>query len=118
MRYDNNLIINVISTKSGNKSHYELLFGYKPKLNESSKTFGDIGGLATKDKFQDILRNRRSICIFVGYTDNHSRGVLRMLNLETCGVINSRDVVSLNWLCKDWIIEKSTLHKRVENDDD
>jgi hypothetical protein len=31
----------------------------------------------------------------VGYTDNHSRDVSRMLDLNTCGDINSRDAV---WL--------------------
>jgi hypothetical protein len=76
-----------IATKSENKCSYAL-FGCKPKLNSILKTFGEIGGVTTKDKFQGKLRNCGSTCMFVDYTDNHSRDVLRALNLETCGVIS------------------------------
>jgi hypothetical protein len=95
---------NVIDTKSGNKCPYELLFGCKPKLNSSLMTFGDIGVVTTKDKIQGKLRNRGSTCMFVGNTDNHSRDVIRMLNLKNRGVIDVRDVVWLNKMYKDWII--------------
>jgi hypothetical protein len=108
---------NLISTKSGNKCPYELLFGCKPKLNLSLKSFGEIGVVTTKDKFQVKLRNRGSTCMFVGYTDNHSRDVFRMLNLKTRGVINARDVIYLNKMYKDCIIERSTIYKAIEEED-
>jgi hypothetical protein len=41
-----------------------------------------------------------------------------MLNLKTRGVINSRDFVWLNRMYKDWIIEKSKIHKTFEDDED
>jgi hypothetical protein len=53
----------------------------------------------------------------VGYTDNHSRVVYLMLNLEYLGVIDSRDAICLNKIFKDWVIEKLTIHKTVEDDD-
>jgi hypothetical protein len=40
-----------------------------------------------------------------------------MLNLETRGVINYGDVVSINKIYKVYITEKSTIYKTVEDDD-
>jgi hypothetical protein len=46
-------------------------------------------------------------CIIVGYAKNHSCNVLRMLNLDTHTIINSRDIIWLNKTCKDWVIDRS-----------
>ena len=54
----------------------------------------------------------------VGYTGNHSRDVYRVLNLETHGIINSQDIVWLNKMHKDWITDKSTIRRTVDNDYD
>jgi hypothetical protein len=104
-------LLNVIATISGNKTPYELLFGCKPKLNLSLKTFGEIGVVTTKDKIQENLRNRGSTCTLAGYTYNHSRDVSPMLNLKSRRAVNSRDVFWLNKMYKGWIIEKSIIYK-------
>jgi hypothetical protein len=75
---------------------YELIFGCKPKLNSKLRAFGEIGVVTTKDKIQGKLRNRVCACMFIGYTENHSSDVFWMLKLETCGIINARDIVWLN----------------------
>ena len=107
---------NIIATKSESKCPYELLFGCKPRLNSTLKAFGEIGVVTTKDKIQGKLKNRGTPCMFVGYTENHSRDVYRMLNLETHGIINSRDIVWLNKMHKDWIKEKSTTIRTADDD--
>ena len=109
---------NIIATKSENKCPFELLFGCKPKLNSTLKIFGEIGVVTTKDKIQGKLKNRGTPCMFVGYTENHSSDVYRMLNLETHGIINSRDIAWLNKMHKYWITDKSTIRRTVDNDYD
>ena len=83
---------NIISIKSDEKCPYQLLFGAKPKLPSALKAFGEIGVVTTKDDIQGKLKNRGTYCMFVGYSVNHASDVYRMLNLETKGIINTRDV--------------------------
>jgi hypothetical protein len=86
----------IISTKSNLKGPFELLYGEKPKLHDNLKMFGEVGVVTTKDKIQAKLSNRGTTCMFVGYTEHHSRDVYRMLNLTTNSIINSRDITWLN----------------------
>ena len=98
---------NVISTKYELKSPHELLFGSKPILNTGLRIFGEVGVVTKKDKIQAKLMNRGTTCIFVGYTENHSNDVFRMLNFEANAVIHSRDIIWLHKLHKDWVKNKS-----------
>jgi hypothetical protein len=59
--------------------------------------------VTTKDKIQAKLTNRGTPCIFVGYAENHSKDVFRTLNLETNAIINSRDIIWLKKMHKDWL---------------
>jgi transposase InsO family protein len=79
----------IISTKSNLKSPFELLYGEKSILHDNLKIFGEVRVVTTKDKIQAKLSNRRTTCMFVGYTEHHSRDVYRMLNLTTNSIINS-----------------------------
>ena len=97
---------NVLSTKSNFKSPFESLFGAKPILHDNLKIFGEVGVVTTKDKIQAKLTNRGTPCIFVGYAENHSKDVYRMLNLETNSIINSRDIIWLKKMHKDWLKNK------------
>jgi hypothetical protein len=97
---------NVLSTKSSFKNPFELLFGEKPILHDKLTIFGEVGVVTTKDKIQAKLTNRGTSCIFVGYSENHSRNVYRMLNLEANSVINSRDIIWLKKMHKDWLKNK------------
>jgi hypothetical protein len=54
--------------------------------------------------------------MFMGYSINHAHDVYRMLNMETKKVINSRDIIWLNKVYKDWKVQKAK--KMVEDDDD
>jgi hypothetical protein len=67
------------------KCQIELLHGEKPILHDNLKMFGEDGVVTTKDKIQNKLSNQGTI----GYTENHSRDVYRMLNLTTNSRINS-----------------------------
>jgi Reverse transcriptase (RNA-dependent DNA polymerase)/gag-polypeptide of LTR copia-type/Zinc knuckle len=106
---------NVLSTKSSFKSPSELLFGAKPILQNKLKIFGEVGVVTTKDKIQAKLTNRGTPCIFVGYAENHSKDVYRMLNLETNAIINSRDIIWLKKMQKDWL--KNKLMTIIEEED-
>jgi hypothetical protein len=85
----------ILSSRSSLKCPFELLFGPKPILHFELKIFGEVGVVTTKDKIQSKLTHRGSPCIFVGYAENHSRDVYRMLNLDTNAIIKSRDIIRL-----------------------
>ena len=106
---------NIMTTKSSVKSPFELLYGSKPVLHKELKIFGEVGVVTTKERIQAKLTNRGTPCIFVGYTENHSKDVYRMLNLETNAIINSRDIIWLKKMHKDWI--KNKLMTIVEEED-
>jgi hypothetical protein len=59
---------NVTSIKNKEICLYELLFGCKPKLSTSLRSFGEIGVVTTKAKIQSKLKNRGTSCIFFGYS--------------------------------------------------
>ena len=56
--------------------------------------------------------------MIVGYTDNHSRDVFRMLNHENHRIINSRDTSWFDKMHNDWVIDKSTIDKTIDDDND
>jgi hypothetical protein len=106
---------NIISTKSSFKSPFELLYGEKPKLHNNLKMFGEVGVVTTKERIQTKLSNQGTTCIFVGYTEHHSRDVYRMLNSTTNSIINSQDIIWLNKTYSKWKDNKATI-SNVEDD--
>jgi hypothetical protein len=94
---------NVTSIKNKEVCPYELLFGCKPKLPTSLRSFGEIGVVTTKANIQSKLENRGKPCMFVGYSVHHANDVYRMLNLDTKRIIQSRDIIWLNEAYQDWI---------------
>ena len=89
---------NITAVKSKDVCPYQLLFGSKPRLPKSLRSFGEIGVVTTKSNIQGKLRNRGTVCMFVGYSVDHAHDVYRMLNLETNYIINSRDITYLELL--------------------
>jgi hypothetical protein len=77
--------------------------------------FGEFGVVTTKERIRAKLSNRGTICMFVGYTEHHSRDVYRMLNLTTNSIINSRDIIWLNKTYREWKDNKAIIHN-VEDD--
>jgi hypothetical protein len=62
--------------------------------------------VTTKDKIQSNLTNRGTPCIFVGYSENHSKDINRMLKLKTNTEIISRDIIWLKKIHKDRLKKK------------
>jgi hypothetical protein len=108
-------LYNILSSKSSFRSPFELFFGSKPILHYELKIFGEVGVVTTKDKIQSKLTNRESPCIFVGYAENHSRDVYRMLNLDTNAIIKSRDIIWLKKMHVDWLENKLTTNLEEED---
>jgi hypothetical protein len=96
---------------------HQLLFGCKPKLPASLRTFGEIGVITTKDKIQGKLKNRGTPCIFVGFSAHHAHDVYRMLNFETEMIIDSRDIIWLNHVHKVWILNKPNNQPNYDDND-
>jgi hypothetical protein len=90
------LFIKHYLSKSNIKSPFELLYGEKPTFHDNCKVFSEVGVVTTKDKIQAKSTNQGTTCIFVGYTEHHSRDAYRMLNLTTNSIINSQDIIWLN----------------------
>jgi hypothetical protein len=84
---------NVTSIKNKEVCPYDLLFGCKPKLPTSLRSFDEIGVVTTKANIQRKLKNRGTPCMFVGYSVHHVNDVYRMLNLDTKRIIQSRDII-------------------------
>jgi transposase InsO family protein len=87
---------NFISAKLIFKSPFELLYG------DNLKMFGEVGEVNTTERIQAKLSNRGTTCMFVGYTEHHSRDVYRILNLATNSIINSQDIIWLNKTYRAW----------------
>jgi hypothetical protein len=100
---------NITSTKSNFKRPFELFHGEKPTLHDNLKIFCEVGVVTTKEKIQANLTNRGTTCIFVGYTEHHSRDVYRMLNLTTNEIINSREIIWINKTYREWKNNKTTI---------
>jgi hypothetical protein len=94
----------------------QLLFGCKPKLPASLRSFDKIEVVTTKDKIRGKLKNRGIPCMFVGYSVNHAHDVYRM-HIETEMIINSRDIIWLNQMHKDWILKKTNNQLNYDDDD-
>jgi hypothetical protein len=109
---------NITSVKHQEVCPHQLLFGCKPKLPASLRSFGEIGVVTTKDKIQSKLKNRGTPCMFVGYSSHHAHDVYRMLNFETETIINSRDIIWLNQIHKEWILQKPNNQPNYDDDDD
>jgi Reverse transcriptase (RNA-dependent DNA polymerase) len=108
---------NITSIKNQEICPYQLLYGCKPRLPASLRSFGEIGIVTTKDKIQGKLNNRGTPCMFVGYTLHHAHDVYRMLKIETAMIINSQDIIWLNEMHKDWIGRK-VKNQLIDDDED
>jgi hypothetical protein len=84
---------NFTSIKNKEVYPYEFLFGCKPKLTTSLRSFGEIGVVTTKANIQSKLKNRGLPCKFVEYSVRNANDVYRMLNLDTKSIIQLRDII-------------------------
>jgi hypothetical protein len=107
----------IISAKSSLKikSPFELLYGENPTLHNNLKIFGEVGVVTTKEIIQAKLRNRGTTCIFIVYTEHHSRDDYRMLNFTTNSIINPRDIIWLNETYGEWKKNKTTISTLLDD---
>jgi hypothetical protein len=98
---------NIIVKKEQNKSPLELMF------KENAKELRRLA--AAKTKIQGKLSDRGSVCVFVGYPNNHANDVYMLLNLKTNHIMKSRDVVRSNKTYGEWM--KSKDNSKMTDDD-
>jgi hypothetical protein len=55
--------------------------------------------------------------MFVGYSVHHAHDVYRMLNIDTEMIVNSRNIIWLNEMHKDWIGRK-VKNQLIDDDED
>ena len=65
-----------------------------------------------KDEIQ--IGRQRKTCMFVGYADDHSGNVYRILNIHTNRIIMSRDARWLNIIYKHYRMKSIYARKQVE----
>ena len=82
-------------------SPFEKFYDKPSPLINKLRSFGELGIVKTAKQHQSKLTNRGEACLFVGYTENHSKSSYRMLNLRTHHVIVSRDIIWLNCMNGD-----------------
>jgi hypothetical protein len=109
---------NITSIKEKMICPYQLLFGNKPRLLESLRSFGEICVVTTKNDIQGKITNRGTPCMFMGYSTNHAHDVYRMISIETKKIIKSRDIIWMNTVYKDWKDQKDKTQSEVEDEDD
>jgi hypothetical protein len=109
---------NITSIKEKMICPYQVLFGNKPRLPESLRSFGGISVVTTKNDIQGKLTNRGTPCMFMGYSINYAHDVYSMLNIETKKIINSWEIVCMNKVYKDWKDQKDKKKSQVDDEDD
>ena len=94
------------------KPPHTLFYGEDAKYARSLRTFGGMAVVAIHEgkKMRSKLDNRGKTCIFVGYTDDHTKDVYRFLKIHTKRIIQSRDVTWLNIIWKRY--KKKSIYAR------
>ena len=69
---------------------------------KNRRSFGEIGYVKTSTKIKGKLEDRGTPMMYLGPSLNHATDSYRMLNLETKGVSNTRDVTWLNKVYGEW----------------
>jgi hypothetical protein len=89
---------------------HESIFGAKFEKLNNLKRFGEMVVVITEKKIQGKFSNRGTVCMFVGYTQNHSDYVYCLFNVKTMQVVKSRDLIFMD---KD---DESCVSKKQDNE--
>ena len=76
--------------------------GFDSKIVPYLRQFGEMGVVAVRKKIQGKMESKGTVCMFVGYAEDHSGDTYRMLNIATKKIILSRDVRWLNKMYVKW----------------
>ena len=118
---------NLLVTARKSVSSYELFHGQPSTLLRSLHRFGEIGYVARfgQKDVKGKLEDRGIPMMFVGYSDKHSQGVYRMLNIQTKRVATTRDVTwtgklfgQFPWRHKTWDDDSDHEHTEVDGIDE
>jgi hypothetical protein len=84
--------------KASEKSASEKFYGKHPHWINNLRAFREIAIVSdhTRRKMRDKLDDCGIACSFVGYSDNHAKDCYKLMNINTKGMIYSRDAVWLN----------------------
>ena len=88
---------NITVRKYTDKCAHEKMEGKLPNYIYSMKRFGEMA--IVKDNRSNIkskLEDRGIEAMFVGYSDDHGKGVYRFLNIRTGRIIISKDIIFLD----------------------
>jgi hypothetical protein len=58
---------NILATRFTKRSPQDLIFGKEAHCAQNLRMFGEMGIVTTKKKIQVKLKDRRTVCMFVGY---------------------------------------------------
>ena len=91
------MVENLLVNKETEKSPFEIFSKKRPKYGNNLRTFGEIGVVRNyAKKIKAKLDNRGKVCAMVGYANDHSGDVYRMLDINTKQIKTTRDVIWLN----------------------
>ena len=98
------------------KPPYTLFYGKDAKYMKYMRTFGEMAVVAIHEgkKMRSKLDNRGRTCMFVGYAEDHAGDVYRFLNINTKGIIMSRDVRWRNTIWKHYRMKSIYARKQEE----
>ena len=107
---------NIMVRPERTKPPHTLFYGKDAKYMRCMRTFGEMAVIAIHEgkKMRSKLDDRGKTCMFVGYADDHSRDVYRLLNIHTKRIIISRDVRWLNIIWKHYRKKSICARKQVE----
>ena len=92
---------NLIANDAGESSH-KLLYGSEPHYARNLRTFGEIAIITDNKKIKGKLSDRGKLCLFLGYSENHTGDTYRFLSLNTTKTVMSRDIIWLNKNYAEW----------------
>ena len=95
------LINNISTTQQNTQPPFARYYRQNASLVNNLRSFGEQGIVKTAKVNQSKLQNRGELCIFVGYSNNHSNHTYCMLNLRTHKILLSCDIIWINRMFGD-----------------
>ena len=92
---------NIVVKPHEEKCPYEKFYRKIPYYAKYLRTFGEMLVVRIIDTVKEKPEDQVKMCMFLGYTKNHTDSTYRMLNLCTKRIVLSRDVI---WLNKNYVM--------------
>ena len=107
---------NIMVRPERTKPPYTLFYNKDANFVRHLRTSGEMSVVAIHErkKMRSKLYNRGETCMFVGYADDQSGDVYRLLNIHTKRIIMSRDARWLNIIWNQYRMRSIYARKQVE----